>query len=817
MMKIKHVHIDGFGKWHDQDFDLTDNPTLIYGHNEAGKTTLANFILSVLFGFADGRGKNRYLQYQPKNGSSYGGSLTVDHQGQTYRIQRVKGTGGGKVTITDVNGHRKPADFLRELVGPLDRELYRAIYSFGNRDIISEDLSKEEVNAQLQQVGAVGSRQWLTRMADLNKAADAIYKPRGRKQPLGQHLRAYDDLVAQVNAARSQSADYQRLQQSIHQLTTEQEHLKTAHPQLQKQVTSLERLQRLWPVYEQWQASQRQDQLVTNLSDEEVTKIQSLQTRIAELQNQLQNCQQEATRLAAQTEGLDQPELADYRSHKADYQQLKDQLLALQMQDNTQLNQQGEQWQTEQAQLVQRYHSDHLPAPLSDAALVELQSLQAHQQGRTNYAPWVLVDVGVLLLFIGLGMRQGLMTILGIILALAGGGWWYWNRQQNTQRSQQALTDFGRQHHLTAFPMEQWSTMQNDCHRYQDLSEQLAQLKQSQDHQVAQLAKIRESLPTAISGTTVAEISADYNRWLTMMADRAAQLNQLQREESANTAQLKRLKDQLTALNQEKASYYQRIQITTDDEFSHYLQARTAAQSQQITRQAYDQQLTSSDKQALGQYSTAAELGQAVTTAHQELAENSQSQERVTGQLADLRIQVQHLVRDGSYSELQQRLANLQSQLWSETQDWLSHLLAIKWIEQALQLASANRFPQIISQASRFFQTLTNGHYVKVQFDDQGLAAITNDGTSFAVEELSLGTEEQLFIALRLGFIMVIADQIQLPILIDDGFVNFDAIRRERMLSLLEQLASHQQVIYFTADERIKQSDQPVLDLNQYE
>ena len=90
-MKIKQVHIDGFGKWHDQDFSFTNNPVLIYGANEAGKTTLAAFILSILFGFADGRGKNKYQQYIPKDGSGYGGSLTVIADQHQYVIKRVKG------------------------------------------------------------------------------------------------------------------------------------------------------------------------------------------------------------------------------------------------------------------------------------------------------------------------------------------------------------------------------------------------------------------------------------------------------------------------------------------------------------------------------------------------------------------------------------------------------------------------------------------------------------------------------------------------------------------------------------------------------
>lgn len=89
-MKIKQAHIDGFGKWHDQEFTFSDNPQLIYGPNEAGKTTLMMFLISILFGFTDGRGKNRFAQYIPKETSSYGGSLLIEIKGRDYRIKRQK-------------------------------------------------------------------------------------------------------------------------------------------------------------------------------------------------------------------------------------------------------------------------------------------------------------------------------------------------------------------------------------------------------------------------------------------------------------------------------------------------------------------------------------------------------------------------------------------------------------------------------------------------------------------------------------------------------------------------------------------------------
>ncbi|MDJ1632018.1 AAA family ATPase [Bacillus velezensis] len=59
-MKITAMHIYQYGKFSDRSFQLSDSPVqVIYGLNEAGKTTLMSFIKSVLFGFPKSKNTNR--------------------------------------------------------------------------------------------------------------------------------------------------------------------------------------------------------------------------------------------------------------------------------------------------------------------------------------------------------------------------------------------------------------------------------------------------------------------------------------------------------------------------------------------------------------------------------------------------------------------------------------------------------------------------------------------------------------------------------------------------------------------------------------
>lgn len=817
-MKIKQVHIDGFGKWHDQDFNFTDNPVLIYGANEAGKTTLASFILSILFGFADGRGKNKYQQYIPKDGSSYGGSLTVIADQHQYVIRRVKGKNGGKVTITNEQGKKEKGAFLAKLLGPLDRELYQAIYSFNQSNILNDELDRKQLEQQLQRLGAVGSQEWLEQITRLEKAADSLYKPRGRKLSLNRHLKEYDELRERVNQAQSQSSDYHRLVQERFTQRSKLEQLKRERPELKRRVERIEQLQRLWPIYEQWRAHQKPSSAEPKLTDEKVISIQEVQSKERGLNAQEQSLNQQVLEQQALVEKLSGPEVIDYRSRTAHYQQLKDQLLALQIQKNSQVANQEDHWRSELKQLAERYGKTELPEPLSERAVGELEGLINTDSRTGSNQNLFIPGIGIVLFILGLILHQPLLWVCGIIALGGAASLWFRHQQHEKQLAAErrsALQLFGKKHGLTAFPTSKWLTMQGDLHRYRDLRLQLAQVNERQNNFERQLALIKQQLPVKMVTSSINELINGFQRWLVEMQEQAQRLASAEQELTRLKKRQEQLTKQLEAIRQAKEKDYQSLGIKTDVEFKQLQAKRVANQTRKVTVNAYGQQLAAADRQQLSQYGNKHSLDDEVTLAHQKLAANEQHQTELETSLAQLEVQINALVQDGSFSELNQQLTNLQTTIWNETKQWLGQQLAIQWINGALKLASQDRYPKIIHQAEKFLAILTNDRYQKIMVDDKRVSVLNHEQQVFQVAELSLGTAEQLFISLRLGFITVISDQVRLPIMVDDGFVNFDNVRRGRMLDLLKQMAKENQVIYFTANDRIKELESPIIDLDQ--
>ena len=108
-MKINSCYIASFGKFKNYKIDFTDGFNLIYGDNEAGKSTVMSFIKMMFYGNA-GRvadiDKNLRKKYMPWDSSFMAGSIDFTHNGKKYRLEReFRGSNAtDKITLTDSLG-----------------------------------------------------------------------------------------------------------------------------------------------------------------------------------------------------------------------------------------------------------------------------------------------------------------------------------------------------------------------------------------------------------------------------------------------------------------------------------------------------------------------------------------------------------------------------------------------------------------------------------------------------------------------------------------------------------------------------------------
>jgi uncharacterized protein YhaN len=89
-MKLRTIHVEGFGLLREKTLQLEGPLTVLYGRNEAGKSTLMGFIRAVLFGFPPRPGGAGSLE--PLMGAAHGGYLTLEtSEGERIRVERREG------------------------------------------------------------------------------------------------------------------------------------------------------------------------------------------------------------------------------------------------------------------------------------------------------------------------------------------------------------------------------------------------------------------------------------------------------------------------------------------------------------------------------------------------------------------------------------------------------------------------------------------------------------------------------------------------------------------------------------------------------
>lgn len=153
-MKITDIHIDGFGVWHDLTLrGVSSELTVFYGPNEAGKSTLMNFLRTVLYGVTPQRRK-RYLP--PLAGGRPGGWLKVDGEQGPFKIARYADRSledVGKVTITTAEGQEQGDRLLLDTLEHVDEQTYVNIFAVGLREV-------QELNS----LSDTAAAQWLYRL-----------------------------------------------------------------------------------------------------------------------------------------------------------------------------------------------------------------------------------------------------------------------------------------------------------------------------------------------------------------------------------------------------------------------------------------------------------------------------------------------------------------------------------------------------------------------------------------------------------------------------------------------------------------------------
>ena len=211
-MRLNRLELIRYGRFQDYALDFgpaeRDGPdvSVIYGANEAGKSTAFMAWLDFLFGF---QGASLYAFRFDRRDLMVGAELETPDGPQTLR--RSTATAG---SLTDANGHLVADQRMAGWLYGLDREAYRTRFSL-NEPILREG-GKEIAQAQgdlgqLLHAGASGLSGLSNALAEIEGEITAFYKKGGRKTVANEGRIRLKELEAQLRIVRLDPRTYDRL------------------------------------------------------------------------------------------------------------------------------------------------------------------------------------------------------------------------------------------------------------------------------------------------------------------------------------------------------------------------------------------------------------------------------------------------------------------------------------------------------------------------------------------------------------------------------------------------------------------------------
>lgn len=309
-MKIKDVQIDGFGVWSGLHVDsMPEVMTVFYGPNEAGKTTLMQFLRTMFYGFTADR-RQRYMP--PIHGGRPGGAIRVTGPGGGYEIARratMNEAGvAGTLSVTGTDGLSQGQHRLSMLLGQVDESIFTNVFAIGLRELqelstLDDTAAADELyklSSGLDRVSLVDvirqlrtARTHLVNSSEAGQIPQLMLRREKLKDEIEEHAsrgRRWTELAAQ---RRSQAVEISELQERVAQWEQEGRTIETAlqvrapwqqRAELQKQLKQLNARTDL-----QYEASDRLKSIAAEL--------QQRKDRLDDIRNQRQDLRRKAASL----------------------------------------------------------------------------------------------------------------------------------------------------------------------------------------------------------------------------------------------------------------------------------------------------------------------------------------------------------------------------------------------------------------------------------------------------------------------------------------------------------------------------------------
>ncbi|MBC8355796.1 MAG: AAA family ATPase [Planctomycetes bacterium] len=240
-MRLRELEVEHFGVFSDQSLEFDAGFSLVFGPNEAGKSTLLQLIREMLFGFK--AQQNPYV-FEQHSGEMAGIASFDMHDGSQLRFRRRKGKKNEVVGSQEPSGREIDASALGQLTGGANKELYEQVFGFSLRELAEADdsLKRANLTEALYGGGLGGLANFQKAQTALQAEADALFTARGSKQQIHQLLSGIKRHAKDLKEATVKPRDFEQLVRESSGAADAVSALRTRREELRTRKTHLERL-----------------------------------------------------------------------------------------------------------------------------------------------------------------------------------------------------------------------------------------------------------------------------------------------------------------------------------------------------------------------------------------------------------------------------------------------------------------------------------------------------------------------------------------------------------------------------------------------
>ncbi len=778
-MKIKRIDIDSFGtvnQWHSGELD--DGINIVYGPNEAGKSTITEFIRSTLFPI-------RVSKY-PGSAKTDSGTISIamdNGEERTLKREQKK--------IFEVSGKRTVAEEFTSL----DADTYRALYGLDLEQLVNSKLiSSGEFRSRFMTIPGGDNIPTITE--DINdRISQLMNRDRLTENKIigacNKEIKEIDKQIAEINESKDQYEELFTQREELKRKVNENKTLVEAsqNERLKKKMMRAQsgNLKKL----EELEERKAKLEEFASVNTEDKVRYDNLKESIEELKDQLPDTVIDDKDLAVVLSRKDEIEemyrgLTDYHSKQNKVSDLKDKVWDIGV--DLDRIQKDTGWTIDEAMAVRT------GAPIVQKAKSALRR-DSNKGGFDDKSIMIIGGVSILLIIIGVLFISNIINIGSPVIGFALGGigilgilFAFLIPRLNLKKAKESF-DWNDWIMSEGYPNnttpEEAVTLATDLQKMKDLSKERSDLLQQQQRMEAEISLYeRKAIPIGHSLDVDGDIDTIVNRTYDKLQQALVDEVEAQR--------IQNIKDSIESKTKEKSSILRKY--GSEDELYEACEGKLNYDSVTWEINTIKETIESSSGVSL------TELRSFLTDDEGVDVEGlNDDTEELSQQIGQLTIQMDNIMKDDELFELQNRKSNAEARMKEALREWAVYNIANAMIHEACDHFYSDLQPSVVKTANQYLETMTYGRYRLDNDPANNEIAVRDSRSSKTSNQWSAGLGDQVYLSLKMALAQEMGNE-RMPMIMDDILVRFDLDRKEAACKAIYDFSRENQVIIFTCD-----------------